>query len=97
MSDHVCWSPRMQAPPPLAWECEESRSLVLQLALKCADLSQLTIPHTLHRRGVAALEKEFFAQARVGPRPFLLGPHPASKFVMFNTYRRPPYGSLSFA
>lgn len=40
---------------------EDSR-LILQVALKCADLGHLTMPWDLHLQWVQRLEKEFFAQ-----------------------------------
>lgn len=41
---------------------EDSKSLALQVALKCADLGHLASPRPTHRKWVAFLEEEFFRQ-----------------------------------
>lgn len=41
---------------------DELKSLVLQVALKCADLGHLASPRVVHRKWVSYLEEEFFRQ-----------------------------------
>ncbi|PNW81070.1 hypothetical protein CHLRE_07g342350v5 [Chlamydomonas reinhardtii] len=41
---------------------EDQRSLVLQVALKCADLGHLASPRIVHKKWVQYLEEEFFRQ-----------------------------------
>ncbi|KAF5835401.1 hypothetical protein DUNSADRAFT_7486, partial [Dunaliella salina] len=55
------------APPPqvlgkLVVEDEELRTLVLQTAMKCADLGHLTHEWQVHRKWVEALEEEMWRQ-----------------------------------
>ncbi len=48
---------------PLVEE-EADRSLVMQVALKCADVGHLAAPWEVHHRWVSGLEEEFFRQVR---------------------------------
>ncbi|KAL6760116.1 3',5'-cyclic-nucleotide phosphodiesterase [Haematococcus lacustris] len=41
---------------------DDQRSLVLQVALKCADLGHLASPRAVHKKWVCYLEEEFFRQ-----------------------------------
>ncbi|KAK9810064.1 hypothetical protein WJX72_004187 [[Myrmecia] bisecta] len=51
-----------QSPPTCEAEEEAARILMLQMALKCADLGHLAAPWEVHTKWVACLEEELFRQ-----------------------------------